>query len=898
MNGKHLLRVSLLSAMIALSVAGCSKKSEMSQQQVQFLSHMDQARFFQKQGELKASMQEARSAIELQPQNINPYLLIVDNLITVGDANTAQSQLTELEKHVSADLPPFEHNRIVMDWARSELMKKNYDAALKHLAQFKTPKKQETKQESQADNLKGDILLASGDLKGAADAYNAALKADAKSIDAMVGLSKVAYQHGDKAEAGKQLANALKLDKDNSNAWLWKAQMAQQDQNYATSEDAYVKALDGIGKYDIMTLQKYQTISSLIDVLRAEGKIQEAFVYEEILAKSGPGIVKSNYDAAIKAYKEGNLDKAADHLEEVLKQAPGNEHASLLLGLIRFQQGKVEEAQKILKPLESSDSVQVSKLLAATQIRMGQSQQAQKLLEQLKGSEKDPNVLALVGVAAIGSGQPDVGRKYIEKSLSIKPDNPNLRLRFGAWLMSRNEYAEAAKQAQEALKSKPDLASAHRLEVEAYLRDNNPQKAQAAVSAWHKAQPNSVEAVLTSGDLALSQKKVQQAEEAYQQAARMAPQSPIPQIALGKLKERQNDQNGAIAHYEKAVELAPNDQAALSSLVHASLGNKAQLDKTIAFLQKLAADNPKAAGVKIVLLENALRLGNFKDSEKLADDVMAQAKNQESATNFMASVYSGAAANAIQSGNQDKADKIVQLALKRFPKNLNIGLTHAQVLFAENKENDALNVLRELKKDNPDSDRPYLVEADYRVHKKQYDQAIELYKLALEKSENPDLYIRLANVQTESGQPDKALETLKKAADTYPDAPGVILQLGLAYQAVKKTDDAESTYERLLKLSPDQPVALNNLAWIYQQKGNKKASDIAQRAYELQPNSAPIADTYGWIMFNQGQVKASIQILEKAHKLAPDQKDISLHLAEAYKKNGEQDKAKAVLEKF
>jgi len=901
MNGKLLLKAALISLVFALSLTGCGKDKENSREQVQYLSHMDQARFFQNQGELKASTQEAQSASKLNPSSVHPYLLMVDNLLIAGDASTAERELTQIEKHLSKNKGqlPVVQNRLAMDWARTELLRNNYDQALKHLDHFVPPKKDAAKDKAEFDTLRGRILLAKGDVDGAEKAYTQAQQAAPQSPQAKVGLSKVAYRKGDHKRAQNLLAQALKLDKDNSQTWLWKAQMAQQDKDYPTAESAYMKALDGIGKYDVMTYEKYTTMSSLIQVLRAEGKIQEAFVYEETLAKSAPGANKIDFEAAVKAYKKGNLEDAAHSLEQILKRAPGNQQSALLLGLIRFQQGKTQQAQALLEPLEANgNSMEASKLLAATQIEMGQSQQAQKMLEKLKGAEDDPGVLALVGIAAIKAGETDVGRTYIEKSLKLNPKNFTLRLRYANWLMQRKEYTQAASQARTAIEQKPDLAAARRMEIEAYLRGGDTNKANQAASEWRKGSPKNIAAIITSGDLALTENKPDEANRYYQQAARMAPKSARAQLALGTLNLKQGNQGKALAHYRKAVELAPNDQGALQKLMQASTLSKSELNKTMGFLHQQAKANPKAAGIRVLLLENALRLGHYKEADSLADDVQGLAKNQQSVDDFMAAVYRTAAVNKMRQDDPEQASKIIRLALKRFPKNLQVGLTHAQLLFEQKHESEALGVLRKLKRDFPDSEKPYLLEASYREGNKQYSQAKELYQLALEKSSNPKIYIDLAHAQSKAGQPDKAVATLEQASQKYPDAPDVVLQLALAYQAVKKTNEAESVYQRLLKIAPDQPVALNNLAWIYSQKGDKRAREMAKRAYQLQPGSAAIADTYGWIMFKQGNVKDSIPVLEKAHRLAPKEKDISLHLAQAYEADGQHDKSRAILKKF
>ncbi len=89
MKIKTIARASLLSAAIALTLTGCNSEPDMSQEDIQYISHVDQARFFQRQGELKASTIEARSAIALQPNRAAPYFVIIHNLLTAGDAANA-----------------------------------------------------------------------------------------------------------------------------------------------------------------------------------------------------------------------------------------------------------------------------------------------------------------------------------------------------------------------------------------------------------------------------------------------------------------------------------------------------------------------------------------------------------------------------------------------------------------------------------------------------------------------------------------------------------------------------------------------------------------------------------------------------------------------------------------
>jgi Tfp pilus assembly protein PilF len=78
------------------------------------------------------------------------------------------------------------------------------------------------------------------------------------------------------------------------------------------------------------------------------------------------------------------------------------------------------------------------------------------------------------------------------------------------------------------------------------------------------------------------------------------------------------------------------------------------------------------------------------------------------------------------------------------------------------------------------------------------------------------------------------------------------------------------------------------LAWLYFENGNSKARELAEKAYQLAPNSAGILDTYGWILVNEGSVAEGIELLQKAVAAADssgiDVAEIEAHLATAMNK--------------
>lgn len=895
MKSASAVRATLISVAIGLAVAGCdSSDNEMSQKDIQYLSHLDQSRFLQRQGELKASTVEARSAIDLQPENPEPYFLIINNLLKAGDARNAERQLDWLIDAIpEASMEATVRHQAALIRAEARLMQGLTTDALATLDRIETEDRNLLIRRSL---LKARALLAAGRAADAERVYEEARSLDANSALPLVGLSRVAHASGDPEQAKKMIEEAQTVDPQNAELWLWKAQLAHEADNWPVAEEAYIRALEDIGQYDIMTYRKYETISSLIRVLRAQGKSAEAFVYEEILAKSGPGTIKSNIIAAREAYDTGNVETAAGHLEEVLKQVPNHEQSSLMLGMIRFRQGRVEEAEKLLRPVaEMGDSEAASKLLAAARIQMQDPEEARAILDKLSDKNTDPETLALVGIASLSAGDLETGEPLIEKALALTPDNHALRLRFAGYLAQRGEHEKAIQQASQVPEDAALSEQAHMITIEAQLAAGASEKAISTAQAWIKAKPDSAAALIARGNIAARTGNPQQARTFFLGARERAPEHPAPEIALGNLARTQQNTAEALTHFHRAVELAPDNRQALQGLTEVS--DAGAVRKT---MRDILAKQPDATGPKLVLLEGALFGGNHQEADELTAALLERSEEDApaEAEPLVATLYNTVAAMLRGNENRGRAASVLQRAQVLFPGYEKIALQAAAVAFADNDTTTARELLQDAKKQHPDSAAPYLVEARYFEQRGEHRQAAELYQLAIGKESSAEIANGYARNLQRSGQDAEALSFLESVIDRFPDNAQMRLGLAVLQQSQGKEDSARYHYEHLLNVMPDNTVVLNNLAWLYHETGDDRAISLAQKAYQLSPESAAVADTYGWIMLQSGNHQEGVSILEKAHELQPDSEEIALHLAEAYRTVGKGSDAQRLLEKF
>jgi Flp pilus assembly protein TadD len=177
---------------------------------------------------------------------------------------------------------------------------------------------------------------------------------------------------------------------------------------------------------------------------------------------------------------------------------------------------------------------------------------------------------------------------------------------------------------------------------------------------------------------------------------------------------------------------------------------------------------------------------------------------------------------------------------------------------------------------------------DYAAAAKSYHEAYQLKPTA-------QLALLTYQMRNQAGDAGGALAALEKGAADNPDAAELHMVLGSHYLAAQQSAKAIREFERVKELQPDNLVAWNNLAWLYQQQGDARALEYALKAKELAPKRPEVLDTYGWIELQTGDPAKGLRAIHDAAVYGPHLASVQYHLAVAQEKNGKPDVARKTL---
>ena len=537
--------------------------------------------------------------------------------------------------------------------------------------------------------------------------------------------------------------------------------------------------------------------------------------------------------------RSGQIRAAAEEAEEALKKNPDNLSARRILGRIYTrmigdaQQNKINEKmlkqaiEQYSKIAEKEPSDSESWLMLGRLQKLAQnSNEAEKAYKKVLELDAE-NEDALTGLALVYS---DLGDNKRATELLQKVAQKSASLRTLTTLASLYEQMRDYPMAAETLKKTLEMAPDN-LEVKKALAQN-----------------------LLYAD------QLEDAKKVYTELVTDDPKDGQAALRLSQIYRQQRKFNEAREWSAKAKEIEPTNIEVRYNDV-SILDAEGKTPEAITLLKDMLTESAKKTynlaekSNRVLLLE---RLGTmYRSVEQTQPAVDAFRQIAELDPDLGARV----AAQVIETYRMDKeyskAEMESDAALKKYPNDRMLRSVRSSVLAETGKGDQA---------------------------------AAELKKL-LDGKNDREVHLSLAQVYERSknfGEMAKALDAADKLSDDKDEKEAVAFMRAAMLEKMKKFDESEAEFRKILAGNPQNASALNYLGYMLADRNVKiaEAQDMVSKALALEPNNGAYLDSLGWVYYRMGKLPEAEETLRQAVSRTGKDPTVHDHLGDVFAKAG------------
>ncbi len=490
--------------------------------------------------------------------------------------------------------------------------------------------------------------------------------------------------------------------------------------------------------------------------------------------------------------------------------------------------------------------------LAATSLNSGDMETALKQLRDLNAKQPGDSVTAgLLITALLRSNQLPEASSVADKLAAKAPKSPYGPLFQGQIFVAKSDFNGAIGAFTRALAIDPKFIPALYDRAVARAARADVRGSNADIQAVLAADPKNVMAMIRGAELSMQMGQDQNALALLKRAVATEPKSSMTNLALTSFFVARNRMKEAAEAVGAFLKLAPGDLNAQTVQAEIQLAT-GQVDPALATLRRLATSHSDSPQLQLLL-------GTALAAKKDTNGALAAYKRS------------------------------VQLAPK-FDAARSALIRYA---LATNNGDDAVAAAQDGAKQNPGTQSDLLLASTYSALK-QYDQAQAVLKQSLAQHPSEAAVIMSSQLLRMSQKQKQADALLSNWIAKHPNDIGARLEFAQGQMAANPAT-AELQFRAVLKLRPQNVVALNNLSWLLQKKDPRQAVTYAEQAAKQAPKSAAVLDTLGWVRWLAKDGPGALTALQRAHATDGDSPEIGYHLAVVLHATGHQDEAKKTL---
>lgn len=872
---------------------------------------LERARQAMERGDPRAAVIDVRNVLRSEPNNANAHLMLARIALLLGDPSEAAAALERAIEHGATASAVGELS------AEVRIAQGRYSEVLTGLDSGELAVR-----EPMRSILRGRALNAAGRAREAIEVFNGVLEQDPRSVPAHLGLAEALVIAGRSDTALDVLGRVLKLAPTSAEAHLLQGRIYLRRGQHEQAEPAFERVL-AAPTPGLSLPRRAMAAASLVETRLALGKVEEARVAQQELTRLAPGATVTRLLGARISLAEGQYLQGIADLQRLVNAAPEFVQARMLLGTAHLSQGNLRQAERELAQVVTlaPDNLEARKLLARIRLQLDQPDAAIRVLTPaLEKDSTDPELYSLLGTARLRGGERELGLDALEQGVRANPDDVSLRLDLAAAYFMDGRHDDAIR----LLESTPPQQRSVRhqtLLLAAIAAGRGSRAATAEIDRLVRENPQNVDVLYVASMYFLSQREVDRARTHIGRALEIEPANVRALAGLARIELTAGNLDAAQSALRRALAVDEGNIGVRLALADLAL-RRDDRNAAIELLQEARRLNPSAAELPLALAQVYLTGQDVQQAMRALDEAADIAPGRADVANAAGLIlldaqhYDAALARFRRAIELDGNRPVywlnsarAQLALNE-PAAARESLEKALALEPDwlpavsalvlldlrtSGEADALARARELRKRHPKEPAAAVLEGDVLMAARRYREAAVAYEAA--ERLRPDAVIALKRHEAlRLGALDRPEEPLLRWLGIRPQDYRVRAVLAQFYLNTHRLPLAVREFEAVLQQAPDNVIVLNNLAWLYQQRGDdSRAVELARRAYELAPSNPAVADTYGWILFGRNEIGRALPLLEAAARAAAGDPQIQYHYAAALARAGRRSEAREVL---
>lgn len=860
------------------------------------------------QGDLNAAVIQLKNAIQRDPNHAAARYLLGRIYIASGNGASAEK---ELRKARSLGGVP---DQLIVDLGRAYLLQGKFRAMLEELP-LPEPDHQVY---GEMLLLHGDAQLASREAARARESYDLAAKALPEDPRPLLGLASVAIADAQRDQAESYVDSALTLSTTSIQALMLKGELRNAANDFKAARTSFGAAVELAPN----NLAARLALASAQIALGQDDLAEESL---SLVEQRIPNHPSAAHLRAIVLLRQGDVTAALARLEELGPSLDQHTPGLLLRGAIRYQLNQVDLAVADLRSVmaRAGNHLPTQKLLGAAYLKQGKLDPAIDLLEQAAATAPDdPQLNALLGTAYLQQGQTAKALGHLERAASVNPDQPELLRQLALGNLMVGDSAQAVTALKSSLDLGADQRSTRLLLGLAELHRGNPDGTLTAAREIRAADPESpigwnleggallakgqlddarqafasaleldadfLPARINLAQLALRDGNHAEAEGQFRQILLRDEASVRAYLGLARISLQQGNGNEAVYRLDKAagikLEASPERVVEIAGLYQAA----GALDKALEILTRARRQAPDSAPILLALARAQAAGSEFADAIANYQAVLARAPD-------VADVHFELGQAQGLAGRAEEARRSLRQAL-----NLNPDLTDAYVRLARLELGEeglakALELAEQLRARDPGATAADALAGDLYLASGRPRDALEAYEAGWVRERTQALVIGRSQAKWQMDDKASAISVLRDWLAENPEDQAIRMQLAGSLLSSGQQDLAIAEYEALEEEQWQNPILLNNLAYLYLERDDPRALDMARRAHQLAPGSPEIMDTLGWVLVRRDAPEEALEFLQVAAEALPDQRDVGYHLTVALDALGRSAEARAIL---